>query len=569
MENLNLNFKLEKKLDISDNSIEDENSPEKNYSTVDRVVRILKHVRYQLDISLGNRDLLKNLNWVIKKIESNTLYSNIYEEIIDEENKYSEERTEFLEGFQEFSFVNDIKKQNRERMICKTAHQSEFNGYKNIRELLRNQKPSIAQDKMANKILSNESILNNVDEEEEINYIEDRKSKKKIQKSLTMKSCANGKVDNIMEIMPDEKIINFYETIKDEKVTNYKIGSVSPNSLQNSQEDFNMNTVVSSKFNIFNFESIFSREKLFPLIGNEVFRALDLINIIDSTKLTSFLYELRNNYIASNPYHNDRHGADVGQTVAAYIKESEIIDICLFQDIDILSMAIASLGHDVGHTGKNNNFHINSKSVYSFIYHDKSVLENYHIYVIFKLLKHEENDILSTLNKEEFVIIRKRIIEAVLATDMSFHSKVLSNIKNKLFNWNEIKKNNKEELFINPESKTLFEEQQEIINFIIHSADIAHNTKPFVLSEKWTELLTEEFHQQGDKEKSLEIPISFLCDRTTTNVPKSQIGFLSFVIIPTFELLVDVCPSLNYLLTTAKGNLKEWERMLKENEEKN
>jgi calcium/calmodulin-dependent 3',5'-cyclic nucleotide phosphodiesterase len=231
-------------------------------------------------------------------------------------------------------------------------------------------------------------------------------------------------------------------------------------------------------------------------------------------------------------------------------------------------MVIAALGHDVGHTGKNNNFHINSQSEYAITYHDKSVLENFHIYVIFKILKKEENNILTPLKKEEFTIFRKRVIEAILATDMSFHSKVLTNIKNKLFNWNELKKTNEEELFINPTSKTFFDEQQEVINLLIHAADIAHNTKPFVMSEKWTELLTEEFHLQGDKEKELGLPISFLCDRTTSNVPKSQIGFISFVIIPTFQLVTEAFPSLEYLLNIAKKNLSEWEIMHKANEEK-
>ena len=125
---------------------------------------------------------------------------------------------------------------------------------------------------------------------------------------------------------------------------------------------------------------------------------------------------------------------------------------------------------------------------------------------------------------------------------------------------------NEDEMLINPSSKTFFDDQQEIINLLIHGADISHNTKPFKMSEKWTEFLTEEFHFQGDKEKSLGLPISFLCDRTTSNVPKSQIGFINFVITPTFKVLTEAFPSLTYLVNNAKDNLAQWEKMLKESE---
>lgn len=558
-----MNFKLENKLDISDGSIDCNQINDKQFSTIDKVLRILKLVRYYLDISIGNRDMIKNLNWVIMKIETNSLYSNLYEETVEEDNKLDSEKSEFLEGFQEFSFVHNIQKQSRERMICKTAHLTDFKGLRGI----------FKQTKLSSKPVLNDPELKNVDEQDELNYIENRKGRKDLKKSGTVKSVANGKVEYILanELIPDideDKIV--FETIKDEKVIHFEISSQSsPNTKGiTSNESYNMNSVVSRNFNIFQFEHTFTREKLMILVGKELFRALDLINMIDQTKLTNFLTDLRNHYIPTNPYHSDRHGTDVGQTISTYLKESEIIDMCFLQDLDVLSMVIAALGHDVGHTGKNNNFHINSQSEYAITYHDKSVLENYHIYVVFKLLKKEENNILLPLKKEEFTIFRKRVIESILATDMSFHSKVLTNIKNKLFNWNEIKKTSEEELFINPASKTFFDEQQEVINLLIHAADIAHNTKPFVMSEKWTELLTEEFHLQGDKEKELGLPISFLCDRTTSNVPKSQIGFISFVIIPTFQLVTEVFPSLEYLLTIAKKNLAEWEIMHKANEEK-
>jgi hypothetical protein len=37
-----------------------------------------------------------------------------------------------------------------------------------------------------------------------------------------------------------------------------------------------------------------------------------------------------------------------------------------------------------------------------------------------------------------------------------------------------------------------------------------------------------------------------LCDRKTTNVAKSQMGFIDFVVYPYFEAMTDLIPDLNY-----------------------
>lgn len=37
--------------------------------------------------------------------------------------------------------------------------------------------------------------------------------------------------------------------------------------------------------------------------------------------------------------------------------------------------------------------------------------------------------------------------------------------------------------------------------------------------------------------------ISFLCDRTTTNVAKSQSGFINFGPLPLFKMISLICPS--------------------------
>ena len=56
----------------------------------------------------------------------------------------------------------------------------------------------------------------------------------------------------------------------------------------------------------------------------------------------------------------------------------------------------------------------------------------------------------------------------------------------------------------------------------LHACDVSVPCRPnFNLVRKWTYLLFEEFFAQGDDEIKLKLPVSFLCDRKTTNVVKA------------------------------------------------
>jgi hypothetical protein len=151
------------------------------------------------------------------------------------------------------------------------------------------------------------------------------------------------------------------------------------------------------------------------------------------------------------------------------------------------------------------------------------------------------------------------MISEILATDMANHGKVISLMKSKISTNEEgiVKLN-----LLSGNEQDIIEEQQCLLNFFIHLADLAHNTRLFSISLKWVELLSEEFWRQGDKEKELNLPVTFLCDREKVNIPQSQKGFISGFIIPTFECLVSIFPTLRFTLDNANTNLKEWQKLL-------
>ena len=203
--------------------------------------------------------------------------------------------------------------------------------------------------------------------------------------------------------------------------------------------------------------------------------------------------------------------------------------------LDLLSIFIAALGHDIGHPGLTNNFQINASTELAITYNDASCLENFHCSKLFTIIKKDETNIFERLSANDYKDIRKRMISEILATDMFYHKKVMSLIQTKIPQI----KNNKFE-FISEDKESIKTEQQALLDYFIHSADLAHNTKLFNISLKWVELLSEEFWLQGDKEKSMGLTVSFLCDRKNTNVPSSQVNFIRGFILPTFEILVTI-----------------------------
>jgi hypothetical protein len=139
------------------------------------------------------------------------------------------------------------------------------------------------------------------------------------------------------------------------------------------------------------------------------------------------------------------------------------------------------------------------------------------------------------------------IIECVLATDMAKHGKHVAQAQQKLSD---------------PiGNKTFF------LSLLTHAADLFHGCRPFSITEKWTSRITEEFFQQGDKETQLGMPISFLCDRTTSNIPQSQVGFINGLILPMFIVLEETLPMLEPMVDNVKNNRDKWAEIAAKNAE--
>lgn len=233
------------------------------------------------------------------------------------------------------------------------------------------------------------------------------------------------------------------------------------------------------------------------------------------TILETFLNRLEEGYCRNhNPYHNNLHASDVTQTLHYILYQTGLMN--WMTDLEIFATLLAALIHDYEHTGTTNNFHVKTGSEMALIYNDRSVLENHHLSSAFSLLKSEDCNILANLSTDEYRELRTLVINMVIATDMSFHAQKLNKIKKLV------------------KSKDAKLDRTEALEMVLHCCDISNPAKPWELSRRWTMLVMEEFFHQGDLERDLSLPISPLCDRHSTYLPESQIGFIDFIVEPSF-----------------------------------
>ncbi|XP_038278465.1 calcium/calmodulin-dependent 3',5'-cyclic nucleotide phosphodiesterase 1A isoform X4 [Dermochelys coriacea] len=253
----------------------------------------------------------------------------------------------------------------------------------------------------------------------------------------------------------------------------------------------------------------------------ELFTRYDLMSRfkIPVPSLISFAEALEVGYSKyKNPYHNLIHAADVTQTVHYIMLHTGIMH--WLTELEILAMIFAAAVHDYEHTGTTNNFHIQTRSDVAILYNDRSVLENHHVSAAYRLMQEEEMNILANLTKDDWRELRSLVIEMVLSTDMSGHFQQIKTMRHTL-------------------QQTEGIDKAKAMSLILHAADISHPAKSWELHYRWTRALMEEFFRQGDKEAALGLPFSPLCDRKSTMVAQSQIGFIDFIVEPTFSLLTD------------------------------
>ncbi|KAJ2999602.1 High affinity cAMP-specific 3',5'-cyclic phosphodiesterase 7A [Globomyces sp. JEL0801] len=249
---------------------------------------------------------------------------------------------------------------------------------------------------------------------------------------------------------------------------------------------------------------------------------------INEAIFKSWIIKIENGYERNNSYHNSTHAADVSHSMHYFVTREKLREALTPEDF--LACLIAAAGHDYMHPGYTNAFLVATQNPLALRYNDSSVLEHFHSASIAEIFLQPDYDLLGPLTTEQRLYIREMVISMILATDMGSHFEWLGKFKNKL-STNSINLENKND-------------KKMVLNIAIKCSDVNNLSKPLELSRMWTQLIMDEFFKQGDQEKSRGLTVSMFMDRTTTDIPKCQMGFIDYIVYPLYDAYSLFCPDV-------------------------
>lgn len=242
---------------------------------------------------------------------------------------------------------------------------------------------------------------------------------------------------------------------------------------------------------------------------------------IERDVFEQWLLQIESAYLP-NLYHNSMHAADVLHAMNYLLLDEESLSDNMLL-LEVFGSIISAICHDVDHPGYNNSFLVKSHHPLAILYSDTSVLEFHHCAYLFHTTLNGEFNIFSKFSNDDYDDLRRTIIRLVIATDMGKHFEYVNRFNGRLQTATGL--SNLE----SPENRLM------VMEMAIKCADLANPTKTFPLSREWTEAVSEEFFQQGDKEKELGLPISQFMDRHNQNQAKCQLGFIDVLVLPLYE----------------------------------
>ncbi|XP_026331892.1 calcium/calmodulin-dependent 3',5'-cyclic nucleotide phosphodiesterase 1C-like isoform X2 [Hyposmocoma kahamanoa] len=268
------------------------------------------------------------------------------------------------------------------------------------------------------------------------------------------------------------------------------------------------------KFNAFTLENV-TGGRCLPVLCVHLFHIYGLISYfkLDAAKTWKLFSLIEEGYHSTNPYHNSVHAADVTQAMHCFLQQKQIRDY--MEPLEIMASLLAAIAHDMDHPGVNQPFLIATSNHLAALYRNTSVLENHHWRSAISCLI--ESGLLDQMHDMQ-ARLESQISSLILATDITRQQEYLSQFK--------------AHLDTNTLDMTKKEHRHLVLQIALKCADISNPCRPWEISRKWSLKVCEEFFRQGDYERKLNLPVTALCDRHTTSIPKIQTGFFKFVVTP-------------------------------------
>ncbi|XP_059177094.1 LOW QUALITY PROTEIN: cGMP-specific 3',5'-cyclic phosphodiesterase-like [Physella acuta] len=245
-------------------------------------------------------------------------------------------------------------------------------------------------------------------------------------------------------------------------------------------------------------------------------------------------------------YHNWRHAFNVCQTMFTMLFTGGLRP--KFDAVDVFALMAACLCHDLDHRGTNNAFQVKVASPLAMLY-STSVLEHHHFDHCIMILNSEGNNIFQSFTPDQYRRAIQILEHAILSTDLALYFKKRGEFK---------------QLVETGERKFEEEDKKDLLKAMMMTAcDVAAITKPWEVQKKVAQLVTAEFFEQGDIEKSKlgEKPIPMMDRERKDELPRMQVDFIDFICTPIYELFAKVSASLSPLNDGCLSNRQHWQAL--------
>jgi DNA-binding response OmpR family regulator len=293
-------------------------------------------------------------------------------------------------------------------------------------------------------------------------------------------------------------------------------------------------------FNVFEFDD---NELL--VLAKHMFIHLDLLKHcnVECVVLEKFLVAVKQGH-KRNPFHNWRHAFDVAQATFVFL-----VRFCgsqmLFTPVEQFALLVAALCHDIGHPGNSNDFLVKTGSEIAMLYNNRSILENYHSFLLFLLLSsRSELNVLAGFSKDDISAIQKIITDCILSTDPALHVLYVRNLSD-----------------VNVQMISLPEQRLLVMQCIIKMADMSNVARNWDnCSYRWGCFVSQEYFEQGDALKSRNMDVAPYLDRNSTTIRENSIVFIERAVIPLFKKLGKLFPEFEKVVVESLlVNRQRWE----------
>ncbi|XP_054594175.2 dual 3',5'-cyclic-AMP and -GMP phosphodiesterase 11A [Nothobranchius furzeri] len=267
---------------------------------------------------------------------------------------------------------------------------------------------------------------------------------------------------------------------------------------------------------------------------------------IDYEVLCRWLLTVRKNY-RTVAYHNWRHAFNVSQCMFVMIATANFQDV--LSDAELLALMVGCLCHDLDHRGTNNAFQAKTGSALALLYGTSATLEHHHFNHAVMILQSEGHNIFANLSSKEYSNMMQLLKQAILSTDLTLYFER----RTKFF-----------EYVLSGEFSWTVEEHRDVLRSMLMTAcDLGAVTRPWKISKQVAELVTSEFFEQGDRERSeLKLTPAAIFDRNRKDeLPALQLEWIDGICKPLYQALLKLNRKLQPMVDGINANREKWQEM--------